>query len=274
MPDDTPIWQQVVWKLSHDAEVGPAVNAATQRLEEAHIDTARLDAQVLLAHVLGVGRSWLFAHYEHILTPDQAEDYMDLVVRRVAHEPVAYLVNHKEFYGIDLYVDPRVLIPRPETERLVDQVLSEATIRDASHLIVADVGAGSGAISLAVAANAPNTHLYALDISADALTVARKNVARHNLADRITLMRSDLLDALPERADIVVANLPYVTSDDYAALEPDVRNYEPPGALVGGPLGLDAITRLLSQLSHHLASGAASSGWNASTMATGAPSRC
>lgn len=251
-PDDAPIWQQVVWKLSRDAEVGPAINAATQRLEEAHIDTARLDAQVILAHVLGVERSWLFAHYEHILTPDQAEAYMDLVVRRVAHEPVAYLVNHKEFYGIDLYVDPRVLIPRPETEMLVDQVLTEADIRDASRLIVADVGAGSGAIALAVAANAVNAHLYALDISPDALAVASQNIARHNLAARVTPVHSDLLAALPERADIIVANLPYVTSDDYATLEPDVRNYEPHGALVGGPLGLDAITRLLAQLPDHL----------------------
>ncbi|MBK8795732.1 MAG: peptide chain release factor N(5)-glutamine methyltransferase [Anaerolineales bacterium] len=250
-----PIWQQVVWKLSHDAEVGPAINAGTQRLEEAHISTARLDAQVILAHVLGVDRSWLFAHYEHILTPDQAERYMDLVVRRVAHEPVAYLVNHKEFYGIDLYVDPRVLIPRPETEMLVDQVLAEATIHSTRRLVVADVGTGSGAIALAVATNAPNTHLYALDISADALAVARRNVETHALADRVTLLQSDLLAGLPERADVVVANLPYVTSDDYATLAPDICNYEPAGALVAGPLGLDAISRLLSQLPDHVAPG-------------------
>lgn len=250
--DETPIWQQVVWKLSHNAEVGPAINAATQRLEEAHIPTARLDAQVLLAHVLGVDRSWLFAHYEHVLTEDQAEQFMDLVVRRVAHEPVAYLVNHKEFYGIDLYVDSHVLIPRPETEMLVDQVLAEATIRGGQRLIVADVGTGSGAIALAVAANAPNTHIYALDISTDALGVARRNVARCELSERVTLVRSNLLAKLPVRADIVVANLPYVTSNDYTTLEPDVRNYEPVGALVGGSLGLDIITRLLRQLPKHV----------------------
>jgi len=251
--DETPIWQQVVWKLSRDAEVGPAVNAATQRLEEAHITTARLDAQVLLAHVLGVDRSWLFAHYEHVLTPDQAECFMDLVVRRVAHEPVAYLVNHKEFYGIDLYVDPHVLIPRPETEMLVDQVLAEAQIRSGEQLVVADVGAGSGAIALAVAANAPNTYIYALDISADALAVARRNIAQHDLATRIVPLRSNLLSKLPVRADIIVANLPYVTKDDYATLEPDVRNYEPVCALVGGPLGLDLITRLLRQVPNRAA---------------------
>jgi release factor glutamine methyltransferase len=249
--EDPPVWQQVVWKLSQDTEVGPAINAATQRLEEAHITTARLDAQVLLAHVLGVDRSWLFAHYEHVLTHEQAEQFMDLVVRRVAHEPVAYLINHKEFYGIDLYVDPHVLIPRPETEMLVDQVLAEASIRNVERLVVADVGTGSGAIALAVVTNALNTHVYALDISADALNVAQRNVARYAMDERITLVRSDLLAKLPVRADIVVANLPYVTSDDYATLEPDVRNYEPEGALVGGPLGLNLIGRLLCQLPRH-----------------------
>ncbi len=250
--EDPPIWQQVVWKLSRDTEVGPAINAATQRLEEAHITTARLDAQVLLAHVLGVDRSWLFAHYEHVLTEEQADQFMDLVVRRVAHEPVAYLVNHKEFYGIDLYVDPHVLIPRPETEMLVDQVLAEIAIRHGQRLIIADVGTGSGAIALAVAANAPNTHIYALDISANALAVAQRNVARYAMGEQITLVRSDLLAKLPMRADIVVANLPYVTNDDYVMLEPDVHNYEPKGALVGGPLGLDLITRLLRQLPRHV----------------------
>lgn len=255
LSEDVPLWQEVVWKLSQDTEVGLAVNAATQRLEEANISTARLDAQVILAHVLGVDRSWLFAHYEHVLSPEQAERYMELVVRRMAHEPVAYLVNRKEFYGIELFVDGRVLIPRPETEMLVDQVLTEATIRATERLVVADVGAGSGAISLAVAANAPNTAIYALDISADALAVAHKNVEDHDLSDRITLLQSNLLEALPERADIVVANLPYVTSGDFVTLEPDVRNYEPAGALVAGPLGLDLIERLLPQLPNHMAPG-------------------
>jgi len=243
--------QEVVWRLSSDVTVGQAVNAATQRLEEAHISTARLDAQVILAHVLGVDRSWLFAHYEQILSPEHADRYTELVVRRTAREPVAYLVNRREFYGIDLYVDQRVLIPRPETEMLVDQVLTEATIRDPQHLVVADVGTGSGAISIAVAVNAANTQLYALDVSADALAVAQRNVDAHHLQQRIHLIQSDLLALLPERADIVVANLPYVTSGDYPTLAPDVRDYEPPHALVAGAQGLDLIARLLPQLPDH-----------------------
>lgn len=249
--DDAQLWQEVIWRLSNDVTVGQAINAATQRLAEANIATARLDAQVILAHVLGVDRSWLFAHHEQTLTPHQAEMYTELVVRRVMHEPVAYLTHHKEFYGIDLYVDRRVLIPRPETEMLVDQVLTEVTLR-APHLVtVADVGTGSGAIAVAVAMNAGNVHIYALDVSENALAVAQRNIEAHALGNRIQLLQSDLLTALPTRVDVVVANLPYVTEDDYRTLEPDVRDYEPAQALLGGPEGLDVIARLLSQLPDH-----------------------
>lgn len=254
--EDAQIWQEVIWRLSNDVTVGQAINAATQRLEEANISTARLDAQVILAHVLGVDRSWLFAHHEQTLSLQQAEVYTELVVRRVMHEPVAYLTHHKEFYGIDLYVDRRVLIPRPETEMLVDQVLTEATLRAPQQVSVADVGTGSGAIAVAVAMNAENAHIYALDVSENALTVARRNVEAYALGERIHLLQSDLLAALPGRVDIVVANLPYVTDDDYCTLEPDVRNYEPAQALLGGPQGLDVIARLLPQLPLHCNPGA------------------
>jgi release factor glutamine methyltransferase len=134
---------------------------------------------------------------------------------------------------------------------LVDQILTEATIRDAQRLIVADVGTGSGAISIAVAANAPNTQFYALDVSADALAVARRNVESYDLSERIRLIQSDLLALLPERVDMVVANLPYVTNSDYRTLASEVRDYEPTHALVAGPRGLDLIARLLPQLPDH-----------------------
>jgi len=241
-------WQPVEWKLSAGVQVGPAVNAATQRLEEAGITTARLDAQVILAHVLGVGRSWLFAHYEHELAPAHAECYMELIVRRIEREPVAYLVRHKEFYGIDLYVDPRVLIPRPETEMLVDQVLTEAAVRAPQPLTIADVGTGSGAIALAVASNVPNAQVYAIDLSLNALAVAQHNMERHSLHDRVHLLHGDLLTVLPVHVDVVVANLPYVNTSDFATLDADVRNYEPSSALVAGPQGIDVIERLIPQL--------------------------
>lgn len=247
-----PVLQPVVWTLMPATTVGRAVNAATQRLEEAGVSTARLDAQVILAHVLGVGRSWLFAHYEYALDTEQADQYTELIARRVRREPVAYLIGRKEFYGLDLHVDRRVLIPRPETEMLVDAVLELASARGEAPLVVADVGTGSGAIALAVAANAENARLYALDVSDEALSVARTNVAHLDKRWQVTLLHGDLLAPLPECADVIVANLPYVTSADYRTLDLDVRGYEPQIALEAGVQGLDVITRLLRQVPAHL----------------------
>ena len=242
----------VMWTLTPSTMVGRAINAATQRLEEAGIDTARLDAQVILAHVLGVGRSWLFAHHEVTLDLEQAQRYTDLIARRVAHEPVAYLVERREFYGIELTVNRHVLIPRPETEMLVDAVLDYVAERSPAVLTIADVGTGSGAIALAIAANAPEVKLYATDISPRALAVAQANVTSLDRRGQVLLLPGDLLSPLPERIDVVVANLPYISSTAYRSLEPGVRVYEPQLALEAGPAGLDAIARLLGQLPVYL----------------------
>jgi release factor glutamine methyltransferase len=250
-----PVLQPVMWTLTPAAAVGRAVNAATQRLEEAGCPTARLDAQVILAYVLGVGRSWLFAHYDYALESEQADRYTDLIARRIAYEPVAYLVGRKEFYGLDLQVDPRVLIPRPETEMLVDTVLGMAAAQSPAPMTIADVGTGSGAIALAVATNAPNTRIYALDLSVEALAVACANFARLDTRHQIVPLPSDFLVALPECVDVIVANLPYINSADYRTLDPDVRVYEPQLALESGPQGLDAITGLLLQVPHYLLAG-------------------
>jgi release factor glutamine methyltransferase len=235
--------------------VGRAVNAATQRLEEAGVSTARLDAQVILAHVLGVGRSWLFAHFEYALDETQADQYTELIARRVKHEPVAYLVGRKEFYGIDLLVDRRVLIPRPETEMLVDAVLVAAANCSPEPISIADVGTGSGAIALAVAANAENARIFALDVSKDALAVAAANTARLDTNGQVTLLHGDLLAPLPQSVDVIVANLPYVTRADFRTLDADVRKYEPQLALEGGEGGLDVIARLLRQVPSRLCPG-------------------
>lgn len=246
-------WQQrVVWKLAPWTTIGRAIVAATRRLEEAGSETANLDAQVLLAHLLGVDRVWLFAHYDQKLDPQQTERYAELVARRAAAEPVAYLVGHREFYGIDLCVDPRVLIPRPETELLVDAVLDHIESRPDKCVRMVDVGTGSGAIALAVAANCPTAAIYAVDLSADALAVAQRNVDQLDERKQITLIQGDLLDSLPERVDIIAANLPYIATAVYDTLAADVRDYEPRLALVAGPEGLDTIYRLLSQAPAHL----------------------
>ncbi|HRW10280.1 MAG TPA: peptide chain release factor N(5)-glutamine methyltransferase [Caldilineaceae bacterium] len=245
-------WQKIIWKLMPFTTVGRALNSARERLHEAGCSSASLDAQVILAYVLGVDRSWLFAHHEYKLNAEQADAYTDLIGRRMAHEPVAYLVGKREFYGLEFLVDQRVLIPRPETELLVDAVLDIASDREGERIVVADVGTGSGAIALSVAHNCPNAHIYAIDLSDDALEVAHSNVERIDERGQVTLAHGDLLTPLPERVHIIVANLPYISSEIYPDLDVDVRDFEPQLALEAGPEGLDAIQRLLRQAAHYL----------------------
>lgn len=257
---------EIVWRLAPTATVGMALNSATQRLKEAQVEGAWLDAQVILAHTLGVNRAWLFAHGEEEMSARKAARFTDYIARRIAHEPVAYLVGHKEFYGIDLLVDKRVLVPRPETEMLVDEVLDEIESRanasadtstDAGRpVVVADIGTGSGAIALAIAANAEKARIYAVDISKDALKVAKVNARRLDTRRQVTLLRGDLLEPLPSKVDILVANLPYIGTDEYHGLEPNVRLYEPKLALTSGDEGLDAIRSLLQQAPAQLNPGA------------------
>lgn len=235
--------------------VARGLDEAAARLEQAGSSSARLDAQVLLAHVLGVARSWLFAHPETPLDAAQLQRFDGLVARRVASEPVAYLTGHKEFYGLELLVDCRVLIPRPETELLVEAVLAQIAARPGRQVCVADIGTGSGAIALAVAVNAPKAMIYAVDVSDAALGVAGHNVARLDARGQVTLLQGDLLEPLPAPVDIIAANLPYIAEAAYAELMADVHDYEPRLALEAGLDGLDAIRRLLAQAPAYLAPG-------------------
>jgi release factor glutamine methyltransferase len=205
--------------------------------------TPRLDAEVLLAHVLGLTRAQLYARLRDPWPMAALEPYGALLRRRLAGEPVAYLVGHKDFYGLDLQVDARVLIPRPETEELVGRVLAALPV-DASGP-VADIGTGSGAIAIALAVHRPALHICAVDLSADALVVAQANAARYGVAERITWHAGDLLAPLTNPLYGIVANLPYTVLDE---VEPGVREWEPALALAGGgPLGVDCIARLLAQ---------------------------
>ena len=226
---------------------------------------ARLAAKMLLAHVLQCTTTYLFTHPERKLTVDEFNRYHQLITRRAKHEPVAYLVGHQAFLDLDLLVDRRVLIPRPDTEVLVEATLGIA--RRWTRPRIADVGTGSGAIALALAKQLPNAQLYALDQSDDAIEVAHRNAQKLHLTERIVFRQGDLLTALPTTAEqqqtrasgprnektpqapvqleIIVANLPYVSESEYAALPADIRLYEPPEALVAGPDGLSAIRALL-----------------------------
>jgi release factor glutamine methyltransferase len=231
---------------------GEALNWGAHRARSAAIgDTPDLDAQTLLAHVLDVSRATLLAYPERRLTQQQATTFAGLIERRLAREPVAYLTGHREFMGLDFAVDRRALIPRPETELLVEASLADVRHRVSkglSPVSVADVGAGSGAIALSLAYfEAQAAPLYALDISPDALELARENARRLGVEDRITFLQSDLLAALPARVDLLLANLPYIARRDQQELAGDVRHYEPAIALYGDEDGLALLRRYFAQ---------------------------
>jgi release factor glutamine methyltransferase len=223
------------------ASVASALRDATALLGGAS-DTPRLDAELLLAHVLGVDRARLVVDGRRPLDPAALHDFSALIRRRGAREPVAYIVGFKAFRRITLSVDRRVLIPRPETELLVEVGLSSGF-----GARVVDVGTGSGAVALALKDERPDLSVWGTDVSTEALTVAREN--GHHLGIEVEFVEADLLDSprLPDRPDAVLANLPYVASG--ASLPPDVLGYEPAGALFAGPDGLDVIRRLVAQTS-------------------------
>jgi release factor glutamine methyltransferase len=213
-------------------------------------ETPDLDAQTLLAHTLGVSRATLLAYPERKLASEQATPFASLIERRLAHEPVAYLVGHREFMGLDVAVDRRALIPRPETELLVEAALADlrARLHHERSASLADVGTGSGVIALSLARLEPRAApIYALDISTDALDLARENARRLNVAGRVTFLHSDLLDALPQPVDMLLANLPYVARHDREELAIDVRRYEPELALYGDEDGLAHLRRFFAQ---------------------------
>lgn len=233
------------------------LSEAARLLQEEGLDAPRLDAELLLGHVLGLTRAQIHAHPDR--RPDAAEldSYRELIERRKQHEPVAYIIGHKEFYGLDFYVDRRVLIPRPETELLAEKGLEIG--RAASHpLTIADVGTGCGAIAISLAVHLnnepfkPQAIIYALDASPEALAVAALNCRRHSVERRVHLLHGDLLSPLPEPVDLIVANLPYVSEAEWEQLPRTITAYEPRSALDGGPDGLEAIGHLLAQARPHL----------------------
>lgn len=241
---------QIQWSLDRSSDVGRALLAATRRLREVEIATAQLDAAVLLSSVLGVNKAWLYAHPNRQLAEEEISRYEDLVRRRMCHEPVAYLVGYKPFYGLDITVDNRVLIPRPETELLVERALAhlQRRVREGQRPVAADIGTGSGAIAIALAVNAPEVTIYATDISPACMEVAEKNIWRYGVAEQVHLLPGYLMECLPEPVDVVVANLPYIARADLASLPTQVRDYEPVLALDGGEDGCDVLRSLVSSL--------------------------
>ena len=218
-----------------------------------------MNAELLIMFTLDCERAYLYAHPERELTPDEMQRYDEALARRATGVPAQYITGHQEFWGLDLIVSPAVLIPRPETEHVVEAVLglageggaSESQRRrtgvSAPHKIV-DVGTGSGAIAIALAKELPTAEIDATDISAEALEVARANAARHELTARIKFHEADLLAGLPVGAfDFVVSNPPYVGESEEDQVQLEVRKFEPRTAVFAGPTGLEVIERLIPQ---------------------------
>jgi release factor glutamine methyltransferase len=237
------------------------INWTADYFKKNGIESARLDAELLLGHILNKSRLQLYLDFEQVVATEYLAQYRELIKKRVERVPVAYLTNHKEFMSLSFYVDESVLIPRPETEVLVETALKLQS--DAcppacgGGCKVLDLGTGSGAIVVALAAQRAGWKFVATDISTEALVVAKKNAQRHEVAERITFLQGDLFEPLQMKHsgedggefmkfDCIVSNPPYISSSEIPALMPEVRDYEPRIAIDGGSTGLDFIDRLVA----------------------------
>lgn len=229
--------------------IGKVLKWTEGYFERAGISSARLDAEVLLSHVLKKERIFLYVHFDQPLEPQELAAYRGCIKQRAAHQPVAYIVGHKEFMGLEFKVTPATLIPRPDTEILVEAVLKHLkTGAAAEGSCIADIGTGTGAICLSLLNYLPQLTAVTVDISAEALAVAQENAASLGLTERIEFMQGDLLEPIKDRRfNAIVSNPPYIPQADIEALESDVKDFEPISALAGGEDGLDFYRRLLAE---------------------------
>jgi release factor glutamine methyltransferase len=245
-------------------DVRSALGDAIAQLERENVPSAALAAELLLMHSLGRDRAWLYAHTEQELDAATRERFFSLIARRASGVPTQHLTGHQEFWGLDFEVTPDVLIPRPETEYVIEVALarlgvdSEASSPRSKEIFeIADVGTGSGCIAIALAHELPTAHIFATDISAAALEVARRNATRHGVASRINFVECNLMDAFLNQSsvtshssphfDVVASNPPYIGRQDAATLPREVREHEPEEALFGGETGTETYAPLIAQ---------------------------
>ena len=241
--------------MSHKWTIDSLLRWAAGYFDSRHIDSPRATAEILLAHGLGMARIDLYLRYDQPLTDDELGRFKTLVQRRVRREPVAYIVGEKEFWGLELAVSPHVLIPRPETECVVETILDRTLAsKPARPQRVLELGVGSGAIVLALAKERPGNHYFALDRSVGALALARENARRHGLDQRIAFFAGNWFQTLApaQRFDLIVGNPPYIASGEMMHLAPEIRQYEPAGALDGGADGLTDIERIIQEAPGYL----------------------
>lgn len=238
-------------------KLSEAITEGAARLEHSSVAEARRTAGVLLCHLLEIERTHLLTRSNESISQANYELFLRLVDRRAAGEPLQYITGHQEFYGLDFIVTPDVLIPRPETEFLVERVLKLIEESKQSSPLIVDVGTGSGCIAVSVAVNATHARVLATDVSQSSLDIAMKNAAKHEVRDRIEFLAGDLLAPLAGRdlegaVDILATNPPYVNARSVGHLQPEVRDWEPHAALLGGPEGLDFYRRLFEDTTGYL----------------------
>ena len=223
------------------------IQATRSKLESFYIPDARLEAEVMVMNIMRMPRQDLFANQEMEVSGQQEHELTEVLERRRKREPLAYILGYKEFYGVNLLVNSDVLIPRPETELIVEHTLFMGLMgMETAELTIADVGTGTAAIAINLALHLPSANIYAIDLFDPVLDVSSYNIRLHNVADRITLLKGDLLEPLPEPVDLIVANLPYIPRERISGLQPEIQ-WEPTEALDGGTDGLELIRRLLEQ---------------------------
>jgi release factor glutamine methyltransferase len=252
-------------------EIREALKTGIAKLRDGNIHAYTLAAELLLLHATSKDRAWLYAHPEEPLSAAQEQQFLEMVARRAAGEPVQHLTGHQEFWGLDFLVTPDVLIPRPETEHLIEVALDRLALREVREgrpqategagLLIADVGTGSGCIAIALAKHLPKATFYASDISEAALDVARRNAAKHGVLQQIAFAHDNLLgnavsgDDRAARFDAIVSNPPYIGLREAADLDPEVRDHEPAAALYGGQEGYEFYGALVAQAAAHLVDG-------------------
>jgi release factor glutamine methyltransferase len=237
------------------------------RLRDANVPSFTLAAELLLLHVVGRDRTWLYAHPEDEISMEQEERFLSLIARRAAGEPTQYLTGKQEFWGLEFEVTPDVLIPRPETEHVIEVALDRLALREIRAgrkqtlsgygLQIADIGTGSGCIAIALAKDLPGTKFIATDIAPAALSVARRNAERHNFADRIEFVRANVLEGIAAEThfDLIASNPPYIGRREGPTLQREVRDHEPEVALYGGEEGYELYAALVTQSAAHLLPG-------------------
>lgn len=221
-----------------------------QTLASVNSDEVGIESELLLCHVLGISKTKLYSEPQRVLTPTEIKELQHSINRCLLHEPIAYILEHGDFYGHDFYVNHHVFIPRPETELLVEEAINFAHNHSISQneFILADIGTGSGAIAISVALALPQAKVYAIDITTSTLHVAHINCQRHHVTHQVTLLQGNLLEPLPEPVNVIIANLPYVKNHELRMLAPETIDFEPSVALIGGEDGLNVIRQLLNQI--------------------------